>query len=142
MPKPPHSPTSGNIFIVVAPSGAGKSSLIAKTLEIDNSIVLSISCTTRPRRPGEIHNRDYRFVTEAEFLTLRDSDQLLEWTRVHGNYYGTPKDTIDIALENGQDVLLEIDWQGARQVRRYYPQAIGIFILPPSIAALKTRLET
>src|SRR5690625_343370 len=142
MPKPPRAATSGNVFIVVAPSGAGKSSLIAKTLEGDDNIVLSISCTTRPRRPGEVNNRDYRFVTEAEFLELRDTNQLLEWARVHSNYYGTPKDAIDTALQNGQDILLEIDWQGARQVRRYYPQAIGIFILPPSIAALKTRLET
>src|SRR5690625_7972444 len=89
MPKPPRAATSGNVFIVVAPSGAGKSSLIAKTLEGDDNIVLSISCTTRPRRPGEVNNRDYRFVTEAEFLELRDTNQLLEWARVHSNYYGT-----------------------------------------------------
>ncbi len=130
----------GNIFMVVAPSGAGKSSLVNALLNQDSSITLSISCTTRPPRPGEEANKHYRFITPAEFHQLRDQDELLEWAEVHGNFYGTPRDRIEQALEDGRDVLLEIDWQGARQVREHFPQAVGIFILPPSIEALEARL--
>jgi guanylate kinase len=131
---------SGNIFMIVAPSGAGKSSLVNALLTEDPSLVLSISCTTRAPRPGEEANKHYRFVSHEEFEALRQQDALLEWAEVHGNYYGTPRDRIDEALQQGKDVLLEIDWQGARQVRERYPQAIGIFILPPSIEALEARL--
>jgi guanylate kinase len=134
------SPNSGNIFMVVAPSGAGKSSLVNALLAQDPSVVLSISCTTRPPRPGEEDHKHYRFVDHAHFVALRDQGALLEWAEVHGNYYGTPRDRIDEALEQGSDVLLEIDWQGARQVREHFPQAVGIFILPPSIEALEARL--
>ena len=91
-------------------------------------------------RPGEQADKHYRFVSADEFLTLRDQDAMLEWAEVHGNYYGTPRDRIDHALGQGKDVLLEIDWQGARQVREHFPQAVGIFILPPSIEALELRL--
>ncbi len=134
------SSSSGNIFMVVAPSGAGKSSLVNALLAEDPSMVLSISCTTRPPRPGEQANKHYRFVTPEQFGDLRTQNALLEWAEVHGNFYGTPRDRIDEALEKGLDVLLEIDWQGARQVREHFPQAIGIFILPPSIEALESRL--
>ncbi|NYT64860.1 guanylate kinase [Alcaligenaceae bacterium] len=130
----------GNIFMVVAPSGAGKSSLVNALLAQDPSICLSISCTTRAPRPGEEANKHYRFVTLEDFQELREQNALLEWAEVHGNFYGTPRDRIDEALQAGRDVLLEIDWQGARQVREHFPQAIGIFILPPSIEALESRL--
>ena len=131
---------SGNIFMVVAPSGAGKSSLVNALLAQDPSLVLSISCTTRAPRVGEEDNKHYRFVSQEQFAALRERDALLEWAEVHGNFYGTPRDRIDEALTQGRDILLEIDWQGARQVRKHFPQAIGIFILPPSIEALETRL--
>lgn len=131
---------SGNIFMVVAPSGAGKSSLVNALLAEDPSMVLSISCTTREPRPGEEANKHYRFVSQEEFLALRESNAMLEWAEVHGNFYGTPRDRIDEALAQGRDILLEIDWQGARQVHEHFPQAVGIFILPPSIEALETRL--
>jgi len=134
-----HSP--GNVFMVVAPSGAGKSSLVRALLDQDSSIVLSISCTTRAPRPGEVDGREYRFVTPEAFTQMRQAEALLEWAEVHGNFYGTPRDRIDAATQAGQDVLLEIDWQGARQVKQRYPQAIGIFILPPSFEELASRLK-
>src|SRR5699024_4312904 len=124
---------AGNIFMVVAPSGAGKSSLVNAVLGSDSNIVLSISCTTRTPRNGEEADKHYRFVSVEQFKDMLERDELLEWAEVHGNYYGTPRDRIDAALSEGSDVLLEIDWQGARQVREHFPEAIGIFILPPSI---------
>lgn len=127
--------------MVVAPSGAGKSSLVNALLQEEPTIMLSISCTTRAPRPGEQHDKHYRFVTVEEFNALRDAGALLEWAEVHGNFYGTPRDRIDEARSEGRDVLLEIDWQGARQVRQHIPDAIGVFILPPSIEALETRLK-
>ncbi|MVW70996.1 MULTISPECIES: guanylate kinase [unclassified Bordetella] len=135
------SKRSGNVFMVVAPSGAGKSSLVKALLDQDRSLVLSISCTTREPRPGEVDGREYRFISKAEFETLREEQALLEWAEVHGNFYGTPRDLIDRATAEGRDVLLEIDWQGARQVRQRFPDAIGIFILPPSIEELEHRLK-
>ena len=127
--------------MVVAPSGAGKSSLVNALLQEEPSMVLSISCTTRTPRPGEEHDKHYRFVSTEEFHTLRDAGSLLEWAEVHGNFYGTPRDRIDEALASARDVLLEIDWQGARQIRQHIPDAIGVFILPPSIEALESRLK-
>jgi len=127
--------------MVVAPSGAGKSSLVKALLQTDPSIVLSVSCTTRAPRPGEQEGHDYRFVSPEEFQRLRQQQMLLEWAEVHGNFYGTPCDRIDTAIQTGHDVLLEIDWQGARQVKQHYPGAIGIFILPPSIEELESRLK-
>ncbi|AUL47132.1 guanylate kinase [Bordetella trematum] len=135
------SAPSGNVFMVVAPSGAGKSSLVRALLAQDPSIMLSISCTTRAPRPGEQDGREYRFVSKEDFLAQREAGMMLEWAEVHGNYYGTPRDRIDEAIAAGRDVLLEIDWQGARQVRQRYPQAIGVFILPPSIEELESRLK-
>jgi len=131
---------SGNVFLVAAPSGAGKSSLVHALLAQDAQLALSVSCTTRAPRPGEENGRHYRFMRVEEFMALRDADALLEWAQVHGNYYGTPRDRVDQAMCAGRDVVLEIDWQGAQQVRRVLPQAIGIFILPPSLEELKTRL--
>lgn len=132
---------AGNIFLVSAPSGAGKSSLVNALLAKDQSIRLSISCTTRAPRPGEVDGKDYRFLSVDEFLDLQRKNQFIEWAKVHDNYYGTPRDLIDLATQNGQDVLLEIDWQGARQVKKLFPGTIGIFILPPSIVALEERLQ-
>ena len=131
----------GNVFMVVAPSGAGKSSLVGALLERDPSLVLSISATTRAPRVGEQDGREYRFLDVPTFQRMKADNALLEWAEVHGNFYGTPRDTIDAATQAGQDVLLEIDWQGARQVRQRFPQAIGIFILPPSIETLEERLK-
>ncbi|MFC3338946.1 guanylate kinase [Paracandidimonas soli] len=136
------SESSGSIFMVAAPSGAGKSSLVNALIAQDPAqFVLSISCTTRPPRPGEENNRHYRFVSVDAFNALRNDNALLEWAEVHGNFYGTPRDRIDESLAQGKDVILEIDWQGAQQVRRHFPEAVGIFILPPSIEALEARLR-
>ncbi|HLS17953.1 MAG TPA: guanylate kinase [Paenalcaligenes sp.] len=134
--------TIGNVIIIAAPSGAGKSSLVNALLAKDPELQLSISCTTRPPRPGEKEAEHYYFVDTSEFEKLRDNNELLEWAFVHGNYYGTPAGPITEQLRAGKDVLLEIDWQGARQVKRFFPHAIGIFILPPSIEALEHRLRT
>lgn len=135
------SSSSGNIFMVVAPSGAGKSSLVNALLKEDPSLVLSISCTTRTPRPGEEDRKHYRFVSTETFLAMRERQDMLEWAEVHGNFYGTPRDRVEQTLTQGSDIILEIDWQGARQVRQHYPRAVGIFILPPSIEALETRLK-
>ncbi|MDN5842411.1 MAG: guanylate kinase [Alcaligenaceae bacterium] len=132
---------SGNIFMVVAPSGAGKSSLVNALLEQNPTMVLSISCTTRTPRPGEEDKKHYRFVSTQDFQAMRDRDDMLEWAEVHGNFYGTPRDRVQETLTAGSDIILEIDWQGARQVRTHYPEAVGIFILPPSIDALADRLK-
>jgi len=131
----------GTLFLVAAPSGAGKSSLVHALLAQDDQLELSISCTTRAPRPGEIDGKHYRFVSVEAFTALRDGGQLLEWAEVHGNFYGTPRDRVDAALAQGRDIVLEIDWQGAQQVRGLVPQALGVFILPPSLAELKKRLE-
>ncbi|MDK6202105.1 Guanylate kinase [Oligella urethralis] len=131
----------GNVFMVVAPSGAGKSSLISALLKEDSNIGLSISCTTRAPRPGEQDNVHYKFLSVEEFETLRDSNELLEWAKVHDNYYGTPKAYVQERIDKGQDILLEIDWQGAAQVREQFPQVIDVFILPPSIEILNERLN-
>lgn len=127
--------------MVAAPSGAGKSSLVNALLQQDSSIQLSISCTTRPPRPGETDGEHYHFISEAEFLERRNQNNMLEWAEVHGNFYGTPAEPVRTALAKGNDVLLEIDWQGAQQVREFFPQALGVFILPPSIEALEQRLR-
>ena len=134
--------TSGDLFIVAAPSGAGKTSLVSALLRHDAHIQLSISFTTRPPRPGEVDGVNYHFVDEPTFMKKLEAGDFLESARVHGNHYGTCSQQVNNALTAGQDVLLEIDWQGAEQVRRLFPQAISIFILPPSLEELKNRLET
>lgn len=131
----------GNVFMIVAPSGAGKSSLVNALLNEDSNIGLSISCTTRDPRPGEKNNVHYNFLSVEEFEELKDNNALLEWAKVHDNYYGTPKAYVQDRINKGQDILLEIDWQGAAQVREQFPEVIDIFILPPSIEILKDRLN-
>jgi guanylate kinase len=132
---------AGQVFVVAAPSGAGKSSLVNALLKQDGSIRLSVSFTTRVPRPGESHGREYHFVSREEFAACKARGEFLETAEVHGNWYGTSRPWIEQQLKDGSDVLLEIDWQGARQVRRLFPQAVGIFILPPSLEALRTRLD-
>jgi len=134
--------TLGNLFIVCAPSGAGKTSLVNALLEREPEIELSISYTTRAPRPGETDGRNYHFVTRTEFLAMASRGEFLESAEVHGNLYGTSQAWIDSRRALGRDILLEIDWQGAAQVRRLITDAIGIFILPPSPDALRRRLQS
>ncbi|WP_298156585.1 guanylate kinase [Ferrovum sp.] len=135
----PSSP--GQLFIVTAPSGAGKSSLIAALLKQDPRVRLSVSHTTRAPRQGEIDGQDYHFVSRTTFSTLRTENQFLEWAEVYGNFYGTARRSLEDLQNRGFDVILEIDWQGARQVRQFYPESLGIFILPPSLETLRHRLQ-
>ncbi|MDA8383910.1 MAG: guanylate kinase [Betaproteobacteria bacterium] len=130
----------GNLLIVTAPSGAGKTSLVQALLRADSRVELSVSYTTRAPRPGEVAGRDYHFVTKAAFEQMASAGEFLESAEVYGNHYGTSQQWIQQRIESGRDILLEIDWQGAAQVRRLFPEAIGIFILPPSLSALRTRL--
>ncbi len=132
---------TGSMLMVVAPSGAGKSSLVNALLEKDPSLQLSISCTTRAPRPGEQDGREYHFLSKEEFLKRQSVGDFLESAEVHGNYYGTSKSWIESQMAVGKDVILEIDWQGARQVQKIIPNAIWIFILPPSIQSLEDRLR-
>jgi guanylate kinase len=134
-------PMTGLLFIVSAPSGAGKSSLVNAVLGEDPQLVLSISYTTRLPRPGEQHGREYFFVEKDAFLAMASAGEFLESAEVHGNFYATSQKQIADVRASGRDVLLEIDWQGAQQVRRLFPDAIGIFILPPSLAELERRLR-
>lgn len=136
-----NSPHQGNLLIVAAPSGAGKSTLVNALLASDSSIRLSISYTTRAPRPGEGDGREYRFVDVAEFERLRAAGEFIESAEVHGHWYGTSARWIETRVAAGDDVLLEIDWQGAQQIKRRFPDAVGIFILPPSIEALEARLR-
>lgn len=132
---------SGQLFIVSAPSGAGKTTLVRKLLERDREIELSISFTTRAPRPGEQNGRDYHFVLREEFEVMRERGDFLEWAEVHGNFYATSRVWLEAEMKQGRDVLLEIDWQGASQVRRALPNAIGVFVLPPSFEELERRLR-
>ena len=120
---------SGKLFVITAPSGAGKSSLINALLKDDPTLKLSISYTTRAPRPGEQDGREFHFVDRPTFLAMRGRGEFLESAEVHGNHYGTSKKVIEQSLARGEDVLLEIDWQGAQQVRRLYPGCVGIFKL-------------
>lgn len=131
---------TGNLYVVAAPSGAGKTTLVRLLLEREPSVQLSISFTTRAPRPGEQNGREYHFVAVDAFRAMISRDEFLEWAEVHGNFYGTSKKWIGDQLTAGHDVLLEIDWQGAQQVRKLFPEAIGIFVLPPSIDELTRRL--
>ena len=131
---------TGQLFIVSAPSGAGKTTLVRLLLEKDAAISLSISTTTRAPRPGEQDGREYHFVSVPQFVERRDRGEFLEWAEVHGNFYGTSQHWIEEQLQAGRDVLVEIDWQGAQQVREVFPEAISVFILPPSMDVLRQRL--
>lgn len=130
---------SGQLFIVAAPSGAGKTTLVRMLLEQD-PVRLSVSHTTRAPRTGEVNGVAYHFVPVEQFKHMIAEDAFLEWAEVHGNFYGTSKAWIRSELTAGRDVLLEIDWQGAQQVRQVFPEAVGIFILPPSMEELTRRL--
>jgi len=131
---------AGNLYVVAAPSGAGKTTLVRLLLEAEPAVQLSISFTTRSPRPGEQDGREYHFVDTQTFKAMIARQEFLEWAEVHGNFYGTSKKWIADQLAADADVLLEIDWQGARQVRELFPAAIGIFILPPSMEELERRL--
>ena len=143
-PKPNSSTAadySGSLFIVSAPSGAGKSSLVKALLAEVQGIGLSISNTTRAARPGETNGKDYHFISQGEFETIRDADGFLEWAHVHGNFYGTSRAWVEGQMAIDRDVLLEIDWQGAQQVVSKVENVVSIFILPPSIEELEKRLR-
>ncbi|MFN9478945.1 MAG: guanylate kinase [Betaproteobacteria bacterium] len=133
--------SSGSLIMVVAPSGAGKTTRVNARLARDGALELSISHTTRAPRPSESNGREYHFVARAEFEALRARGEFLESAEVHGHLYGTSRAWIEQRLAAGRDLLLEIDWQGARQIKAVFAQAIGIFILPPSIDALEARLK-
>jgi len=135
------SRAKGRLFVITAPSGAGKTSLIDALMRDDPSLKLSISYTTRPPRPGEKDGVDYHFVDDATFLGMRSRGEFLESAEVHGYRYGTSQRVITESLARGEDLVLEIDWQGARQVRRIYPDCVGIFILPPSVEELERRMR-
>lgn len=134
-------PPKGQLLIISAPSGAGKTSLIKALIDADDRIEVSVSHTTRPKRPGEQDGANYFFVSETEFLSLRDTGAFFEWAEVFGHYYGTGIAQLETRLAQGADVILEIDWQGAQQVRKVLPDSAWAFILPPSIQSLKARLE-
>jgi guanylate kinase len=131
----------GSMLMIVAPSGAGKSSLVNALLKDDAGLKLSLSTTTRAPRPGEVDGKDYRFVTQEEFIAEREQGHFLEWAQVHGHFYGTSKPWIESQMQAGSDVMLEIDWQGAQQIRKLIPAVQWIFIFPPSIEALEERLR-
>ena len=131
---------SGNLFIISAPSGAGKTSLVHALLNINPQIDLSVSYTTRAPRAGEVNGKDYHFVSREAFVAMQMRGEFLESAEVYGNFYGTSQTWITQENAKGRDILLEIDWQGAEQVRRSFPRAISIFILPPSLEALRLRL--
>jgi len=129
------------MLMIVAPSGAGKSSLVDALLQADAGLKLSLSTTTRAPRSGEVDGKNYRFVSKEEFIQEKEQGHFLESAEVHGHFYGTSKPWIDSQMEAGSDVVLEIDWQGAQQIRKLIPSAQWIFIFPPSINALEERLR-
>ncbi|MDF0605314.1 guanylate kinase [Neisseriaceae bacterium TC5R-5] len=135
------SQLAGNVFIVVAPSGAGKTSLVAALLKAEPAVQLSVSYSTRPARKGEMDGQHYHFINRQAFQAMIEQGDFLEYAEVYGNYYGTSASWIRSCLAEGRDVLLEIDWQGALQVQKVFPGAITIFIMPPSIEELERRLR-
>jgi len=134
-------PPAGSLYVIAAPSGGGKTSLVRALLEREPGIRLSVSYTTRPPRPGEIDGVHYRFVDEAGFEARKDAGEFLEHAHVHGNWYATSSSWLRAEVAAGHEMLLEIDWQGAAQVRKLIASAVLIFILPPSLASLRERLE-
>jgi guanylate kinase len=133
--------TPGNLFVVAAPSGAGKSSLVKALLELDSHLAVSVSHTTRTPRGQEQEGREYVFIDAAEFQRMVDHGDFFEWAQVHGHLYGTSRKAIEARLAAGEDVVLEIDWQGALQIKQLFPYAVLIFILPPSWSELQQRLQ-
>jgi len=133
---------TGSLYVIAAPSGAGKTSLVKRLLETTGHIAVSISHTTRAPRPGEVDGEHYHFIDTPTFEKMRDANQFLEHARVFDNYYGTSRQAVDALLQAGTDVILEIDWQGAQQTRQLYPACCSIFILPPSRQALEDRLRS
>src|SRR5450432_2503701 len=131
----------GNLFAVAAPSGTGKSSLVKALLELDSHLVVSVSHTTRKPRGQDQQGREYHFVDEATFRKMIEEGKIVEWAEVHGNLYGTSLGAIEERITHGHDVLLEIDWQGALQIKRLFPNAVLVFMLPPSWDELLQRLE-
>lgn len=131
----------GNLFVIAAPSGAGKSSLVKALLELDSKLAVSISHSTRKPRGQEQNGREYWFIDVATFQDMVEKGDFVEWAEVHGNLYGTSKIAIENRVKNGEDVVLEIDWQGALQIKSLFPHAILIFILPPSWEELQQRLQ-
>lgn len=132
----------GIMLVLSSPSGAGKTTLSRNLLELEENVTLSISVTTRPRRPSEIDGVHYRFLTKRQFELMRDAGDLLEWAEVHGNFYGTPREPVEKALAAGRDVLFDIDWQGTQQLyASMRADVVSVFVLPPSTAELKSRLE-
>ena len=132
---------SGTLFIVAAPSGAGKTTLVSRLLAEDANVRHSISYTTRAPRPGEQNGREYHFIDGQRFLAMRERGEFAEWAEVHDNFYGTSRLWLEQRMKEGCDMMLEIDWQGAQQMRRQFPEAVGIFILPTSVAELENRLR-
>lgn len=132
---------SGTLFIVAAPSGAGKTTLVGRLLADDPQVQHSISFTTRAPRSGEQNGREYHFIDVQQFLAMRERGEFAEWAEVHDNFYGTSRLWLEQRMKEGCDMMLEIDWQGAQQMRRQFPEAVGIFILPPSVAELENRLR-
>ena len=132
----------GLLLVLSSPSGAGKTTLARRLIEADADIAMSVSVTTRPPRPGEVDGRDYRFIDEAAFERMRETGALLEWARVFGHSYGTPRAPVEAAIKSGRDILFDIDWQGAQQLsERMKHDVVCVFILPPSAAALEERLR-
>jgi guanylate kinase len=131
----------GLLLVISSPSGAGKTTLTRRLLEVDSNLTMSVSVTTRARRPGEIDGEDYYFISMEKFKAMRDGGELLEWAEVFGNCYGTPKAPVQKSLSAGRDVLFDIDWQGTQQLAQVMADdLVSIFILPPSAAALRDRL--
>lgn len=130
----------GIIFILSAPSGAGKTTLYNSLKELYPDVEISVSCTTRSRRPGELNGRDYRFLSNAQFARLQQRGAFAESAKVHDHFYGTPKQPLERCVRAGRDILLDIDVQGARQIKRSFPEAVSIFVLPPSLHELERRL--
>ncbi|WP_117194177.1 guanylate kinase [Rhizobium terrae] len=145
-PAPSSSPANiarrGLMLVLSSPSGAGKSTIARNLLEADPSLGISVSVTTRQRRPSEIAGKHYHFVTIAQFERMRVADELLEWAEVHGNFYGTPREPVEAAMAEGRDMLFDIDWQGARQLQeKMKADVVSIFVLPPTMTELQSRLH-
>jgi len=134
-------PDVGVLFVITGSSGTGKTTLLKKAFEVLPDVEFSVSATTRAPRRGEVDNVDYRFLDVDSFVALRDAGDLLEWAEVYGNYYGTPREPVENTLRQGRSILLEIDVQGARQIKKSHPDAVLVFVLPPSLDVIEQRLR-